>query len=153
MTYRYRLSCEADLADIILLDQVANPHPWGKSLIEQNLQPQQKRLNWLVFDQNQDLCGWLTASHILDESELELILVSPHVRRQGLAQGLIQAWLKQIKLIPVNLCMLEVRESNLAARHLYEKLGFIEVGRRKNYYPTELGKEAAILMNLTLSKD
>lgn len=153
MNYSYRLSGEADVADIRLLDQVANPHPWGDALIAQNLHPGQKRLNYVVLDQNQNLCGWLTASNVLDESELELIVVSPHVRRQGLAQGLTQAWLNHIKMIPVNLCMLEVRESNLAARRLYEKLGFIEVGRRKNYYPTELGKEAAILMNLTLSKD
>jgi len=153
MIYSYRPSAETDLADILLLDQVANPHPWGQASIEQNLKPEQKRLNWLVLDQNQQVCGWLTASNVLDESELELIIVSPHMRRQGLAQGLIQAWLNHIKSIAVNLCMLEVRESNLAARHLYEKLGFIEVGQRKNYYPTELGKEAAILMNLTLSKD
>lgn len=151
MTYHYRLANENDVAGIVLLDLAANPHPWGKKLIMQSLS--QKRLNWLVLDCAQKICGWLTASTILDESELELIMISPSIRRQGLAQGLIQTWLDSIKSIPVNLCMLEVRESNLAARHLYEKNGFIEVGKRKNYYPTLTGKEAAILMNLTLTKD
>lgn len=149
MTYSYRLAEDSDLSALVLLDQVANPHPWGEGLISQNLNP--KRINWLVLDQSHTLCGWLSASTLLDESELEIIMVSPSVRRQGLAQALIHVWLNDIKRIPVNVCLLEVRESNLAARHLYEKLGFIQVGRRKNYYPTETGKEAAILMNLTLN--
>ena len=47
--------------------------------------------------------------------------------------------------------MLEVRQSNEAAKYLYEKVGFIESGRRKNYYPTDDGYEDAILMDLALS--
>lgn len=151
MTYHYRLADAADLNALVLLDQHANPHPWGETLIAQNLNP--KRINCLVLDDDKSICGWLTASTIFDESELELIMVSPQARRQGLAQGMIQAWIESIKKISVNVCLLEVRESNLAARHLYEKLGFIQVGKRKNYYATDVGKEAAILMNLTLNKD
>ena len=151
--YIYRLATRDDLADIVLLDQIANPHPWGETLVTQSFDQPQKRINILVLNQDQTLCGWLTASRLFDESELELIMVAPQARRQGLAQGLIQAWLTSIKPIPVHLCMLEVRESNQAALALYQKIGFAQVGLRKNYYVTKSGKEAAILMNLNLRKD
>ena len=153
MTYIYRPASLDDLADILLLDQIANPHPWGEKLVTQSFDQPQKRINILVLDQNQSLCGWLTASTLFDESELELIMVSPQARRQGLAQGLMQAWLTSVESIPVHLCMLEVRESNQAALALYQKFGFAQVGLRKNYYVCESGKEAAILMNLNLIKD
>ena len=153
MTYVYRPASRDDLANILLLDQVANPHPWGEKLVTQSFDQPQKRINILVLDQAQTLCGWLTASTLFDESELELIMVSPQARRQGLAQGLMQAWFASIESIPVHLCMLEVRESNQAALALYQKLGFAQVGLRKNYYATKSGKEAAILMNLNLMKD
>lgn len=153
MIDQFRLANEGDLSAIIQLDQTANPHPWGASLIKQSFTQGQRRLNWVALDDKQQVCAWLTAANVLDESELELIMVSPLFRRQGVAQSLIQNWILEVQSIPVTVCLLEVRESNLAARHLYEKLGFIQVGSRKNYYSTTTGKEAAILMNLTLSKD
>ena len=46
---------------------------------------------------------------------------------------------------------LEVRESNFSAIRLYNKAGFTEVGQRRGYYPTEFGREDALLMCLTIS--
>jgi ribosomal-protein-alanine N-acetyltransferase len=48
-------------------------------------------------------------------------------------------------------CLLEVRASNLAAQGLYQSLGFMSDGRRKNYYPKGSGREDALLMSLTLA--
>lgn len=152
MEYIYRQAKPDDLAAIIALDQSANPHPWGEKLVAQTIE-QSSRFNLIVLDQSQNLCGWLTASQVLDEAELELIMVAPQARRQGLAEGLMQVWLKHILPIPVNLCLLEVRESNHSALSLYKKLGFTQVGIRKNYYVADSGKESAVLMNLTLTKD
>jgi ribosomal-protein-alanine N-acetyltransferase len=49
-------------------------------------------------------------------------------------------------------CYLEVRASNGAARGLYEKLGFLVDGVRKNYYTTPAGREDALLMSLPLTE-
>jgi len=150
--YIYRLAKRDDLAAIVALDLSANPHPWGEKIVTQTIE-QSSRFNLVVLDQSQNLCGWLTASQVLDEAELELIMIAPQARRQGLAEGLMNTWLTSIRPIPVHLCLLEVRESNHSALSLYKKLGFTQVGLRKNYYVADSGKEAAVLMNLTLTKD
>ena len=48
---------------------------------------------------------------------------------------------------------LEVRPSNLAAQHIYETIGFNEIGRRPNYYPARNGREDAIVMAMELLAD
>lgn len=148
--YSIRRATAEDLVAIVQLDAESNPHPWGKGLIEDALA---SRENWLIYHQeSHHVCGWLTASVVFDQSELELIVVDQKMRRQGLAQRLLSAWIEAAKAKKVSEYLLEVRESNLGAIALYEKMGFECVGKRKNYYPTEQGREAACLFTLTLGK-
>ncbi|NVK27955.1 ribosomal-protein-alanine N-acetyltransferase [Marinomonas sp. CT5] len=145
-----RLANESDLLFLIQLDALSNPYPWGEGLLEEALQTRQ---NWVVElgDATQkSIVGWLTASVVLDQSELELIVIDSSVRRQGLARQLMIAWLNASKQQGVNELLLEVRESNVGAIALYESLGFTQVGCRKNYYQTEQGFEAACLFTLSI---
>jgi [ribosomal protein S18]-alanine N-acetyltransferase len=80
------------------------------------------------------LAGFLVARHIPPEWELENIAVDPALRRTGLGTKLLRALLAQARQTNGNSVLLEVRESNLAARGFYEKLGFGETHRRKAYY-------------------
>lgn len=152
-----RPAIASDLHAIIQLDVTSNPHPWGEGLIADALQT---RKNWVVElgDATQkSVVGWLTASMVLDQSELELIVIDSSMRRQGLARQLMMVWSETVAQQDVSELLLEVRESNVGAIALYESLGFVQVGRRKNYYPiekkgqTEQGHEAACLFTLTLS--
>ena len=72
------------------------------------------------------------------------VAVHPDYRRRGIAEKLIMALVQALKERKSHWLMLEVRASNEPAIKLYEKLGFSEVGRRKNYYDSP--KEDAILM-------
>jgi ribosomal protein S18 acetylase RimI-like enzyme len=78
----------------------------------------------------------------LDEREMELlnVAVDPAHRREGVATRLIG------NIDSPNL-LLEVRESNLEAQNLYQKLGFVEIGRREKYYTEP--DETAIVMRLS----
>jgi [ribosomal protein S18]-alanine N-acetyltransferase len=71
-----------------------------------------------------------------EQSEREILnlAVAPAFRRRGIATLLLRNELRSNAIY-----FLEVRESNSAARKLYSLLGFVEVGRRKQYYrnPTE----------------
>ena len=62
------------------------------------------------------------------------VAVHPDYRRQGIAEGLIAVLVDKLRENEVYCLLLEVRASNDPAKALYEKLGFVEVGRRKNYY-------------------
>lgn len=141
-----RLAQSDDLDPLIYLDTHSNPYPWGQGLISDALQ---HRLNWVVEDPGNNICAWLCASPVVcEQSELELVLVSTQARRQGLAQRLIEEWLVSVPQQGAIDCLLEVRESNVAAIQLYRKLGFTQVGIRKGYYVSEHGREAAHLYTL-----
>ena len=156
-----RQALASDLPAIVQLDALSNPHPWGASLVADALQT---RRNWVIESVNvsansstDNVSGWLTASVVFDQSELELIVIDSAVRRQGLARKLMMVWLEAAAQQGACELLLEVRESNLGAISLYESLGFELVGRRKNYYQiekkgqTEQGHEAACLFTLKMN--
>ena len=80
------------------------------------------------------LLGFLVAHNVDHEWELENIAVASIVRRRGLATMLLQELLHRARAANGESVFLEVRESNLLARALYEKSGFCQSGRRKAYY-------------------
>ena len=94
------------------------------------------------------LIGFLVARHLAPEWELENIVVAPGARRQGVGKRLLEALLTAAREVNSDAVFLEVRESNLAARGLYEKFGFCQTGRRKSYYTNPL--EDAVLYSLAL---
>ncbi len=82
------------------------------------------------------------------ESELHNIVVSDKMRRCGIGESLLREGFKLCSERAAEVLYLEVRDSNNAARALYEKLGFYTVGRRKEYYKTPT--EDAVLMKKDL---
>lgn len=102
----------------------------------------------LIAEDGGVLQGFLIARISSDECELENVVVAESSQRRGLASKLIQELVKAAGDRKAARVFLEVRESNAAARGLYEKCGFAIHGRRKSYYtaPTE----DALLYNLVL---
>ncbi len=96
------------------------------------------------------VCGYGGMYSVLDTSEITNIAVLPDYRRRGIGGLILERLTEEAEKRGSELLQLEVRESNLPASALYEKLGFKIVGRRKNYYrrPTE----DAILMTKELSR-
>jgi len=90
----------------------------------------------------------LVAHHISPEWELENIVVAQLARRQGLATKLLNRLITRARDTNSESIFLEVRESNLAARTLYERAGFQQTGRRRAYYANPV--EDAVLYRLRL---
>jgi ribosomal-protein-alanine N-acetyltransferase len=90
----------------------------------------------LVAEQAGKLCGFLCATAIADECEIENMAVIPDFQRRGIADELLRALVQRVESTPTpaSAILLEVRESNRPARRLYEKHGFREEGRRRAYY-------------------
>lgn len=106
------------------------------------------RVSTLKSDASSDIVGFLVANHLSPEWELENIVVAPAARRRGLGKRLLGALLAAAHKANSTSVFLEVRESNAAARSLYENTGFEQTGRRPSYYTSPL--EAAILYRRTL---
>ncbi|MBZ5614447.1 MAG: ribosomal protein S18-alanine N-acetyltransferase [Acidobacteriia bacterium] len=102
----------------------------------------------LVAEEAGRLCGFVCAQAVAGEWEIENVVVAAGLLRRGIANELIRALIRRAKDEAASALLLEVRESNLAARGLYEKHGFREVGRRPTYY--ENPAEDAILYTLRL---
>lgn len=88
----------------------------------------------LVVEENGEVMGFVVGSRVVECWEIENIAVTETARRRGLGSRLLGEILHQIRSIGGTEVSLEVRESNRAARGLYEKWAFIEAGRRRGYY-------------------
>lgn len=105
----------------------------------------------LVSAEEERLLGYVWCRFVLDEGEIGNIAVLPAERRRGVAAALLGSLLAEAERRGAAQLALEVRESNRAALSLYEKYGFLPVGKRKNYY--EKPAEDAILMTKFFSKE
>jgi ribosomal-protein-alanine acetyltransferase len=103
----------------------------------------------LVIEDRGTIQGFLVARSVALEWELENIAIAGPARRRGLGTRLLGEFLKAARSRGATAVFLEVRESNSAARRLYEKWAFAESGRRANYYLNPA--EAAITYRLDFS--
>ena len=88
--------------------------------------------------------GYVGSQTVMDETDMMNIAVHPDFRRQGVARALILALTEELKNRGSHCLTLEVRASNDSARALYESLGFVLVGTRRNYYQNP--KEDALIL-------
>ena len=88
----------------------------------------------LVAEQAGTLCGFISAQAAAGEWEIENVVIARDFLRQGIASGLVRKIIGCARNKNASTVLLEVRESNRAARSLYQKLNFLEVGRRTKYY-------------------
>ena len=87
-----------------------------------------------VIEEGSRVMGFLVGRAIAGQWEIENIAISGPGRRRGLGSHLLGEFLHHVRSSGGREVSLEVRESNHAARALYEKWAFIEAGRRKSYY-------------------
>ncbi|MBV0932477.1 ribosomal protein S18-alanine N-acetyltransferase [Marinobacterium weihaiense] len=99
---------------------------------------------WLARE-GDTLLGYCLFSRVLDEAELLRIACAPAARQRGIALALLNHAMTQLEQQGTRQLFLEVRASNLAAQQLYHRAGWHETGRRKDYYPLEVGREDALL--------
>ena len=82
-------------------------------------------------------------------NQLKNVAVAGEARQRGLGKVLVEAALARVRQRGARECFLEVRESNLVARRLYEGLGFASIGRRRRYYSRPV--EDALVMRVALA--
>lgn len=89
---------------------------------------------WLVAVDGGRLLGYVGSQTVLDETDMMNIAVAKEDRRRGVARALILELVNQLAQQGSRSLTLEVRASNQGAIALYQSLGFVQIGRRPNYY-------------------
>ena len=133
---------QTHVAQIAELEKTCFSDPWSEASIASELS--NPLSCWLVAVEGERLAGYIGSQTVMGESDMMNVAVAPDYRRQGVGEKLILALVDALKERGSHWLMLEVRQSNAPARALYEKLGFVEVGRRKNYYRNP--KEDALIL-------
>ena len=138
------------LPQIMEIEQQAYPFPWTEGMFLDSLR--QQHLCWVAVDEsnhNNPLLGYLVAYIAVGECHILNVCVSPQKQQQGIGRQLMTHILTHAQNESVEAVFLEVRPSNRTAIALYEKLGFEQVGCRKNYYPAGDQREDALLYRYT----
>lgn len=124
------------------LEKLCFSDPWSEKSIASELD--NKLALWFVADDGGKVLGYVGSQTVIDETDMMNIAVRPDCRRRGIAEAMVDALVEELKTIGSRCLTLEVRASNEPAIALYEKLGFAQVGRRRNYYRNP--KEDALIL-------
>ena len=117
---------------IAALEEICFADPWSEQSIASELKSTWSY--WLVAQEADRVVGYVGSQSAIDEADIMNVAVHPDYRRQGIAEKLINSLVEELKNRGIHALLLEVRASNAPAIALYEKLGFQQVGLRKNYY-------------------
>jgi len=133
----------ADLDAVMLIERQAFKQPWSRHMYLVDL-TQNRQATYLVVRSAPSVVlayggFWL----MVDEAHIGTVATHPDWRGCGLGIWLMLALLDAARQQGAICSTLEVRTGNLAARRLYEKLGYQEVGRRHHYYQD--GEDALIM--------
>jgi [ribosomal protein S18]-alanine N-acetyltransferase len=98
------------------------------------------------------ITGFVIIADVLDEAEIMTLAVAPEHRHSGLAKTLLTTQFAVLRRAGTARIFLEVASDNQAARHLYQSLGFTQIGLRKGYYHRADGtREDALTFAKTLA--
>ncbi len=130
--------------DVAEIEKLFFSHPWSEATLASEMEDNNSHFFGAFIEG--ELAGYIGGRTLFDESEIYNVGVNPKFRRKGAAKALIERFIEAARERDTQQIFLEVRPSNLPAINLYEKVGFVFCGLRKNYYsdPTE----NAILMRL-----
>ena len=132
----------AHVPQVAELERICFADPWSEKSVASELD--NKWALWLVAVEDDQVIGYIGSQTSIDETDVMNVAVHPDFRRRGIAESLIIRLVEELKNRGSHALMLEVRASNAPAIALYEKLGFLQVGCRKNYYRNP--KEDALIL-------
>ena len=138
---------DADIAEIIAIEDSAYTHPWTEILFNDCL-----RVGYCcwVMQRRGAVIAYGIMSVGAGECHVLNLCVKPEMQNNGYGSAMLEYLLDIARGHKVDTAFLEVRPSNHAAIRLYEKAGFNEVGLRSNYYPAIMGREDAIIFARSL---
>lgn len=133
---------ECDIDAICVIENAAFSMPWSRQAFEDVVND--SKACYVVAEEDGKPVGYCGAYTILDEADINQVAVDENYRKRGIATAMLQELLQKLQRKGIRAVTLEVRKSNQAAISLYEGLGFVTEGVRKEFY--EKPKEDALIM-------
>ncbi|MBO0995715.1 ribosomal protein S18-alanine N-acetyltransferase [Bacillus sp. SD088] len=143
----YRVATEADVEQIVKIENQAFTVPWPAEAFYQDILTNRFAL-YLLLEYEGKVAGYCGVWIVIDEAHITNIALFPEYRGKKLGQNLLEKMMSTAKEAGAETMTLEVRVSNFPAKSLYKKLGFQEGGIRKNYYTDN--QEDALVMWVNL---
>jgi ribosomal-protein-alanine N-acetyltransferase len=134
-----------ELPAVHAIEQAAYEFPWTLGIFTDCLRVGYS--SWVLDDPDGDgIAGYGILSLAAGEGHILNLCVHPERRRRGLGRLLLQHLLVVAEEYGASELFLEVRPSNEEALAMYTACDFVEVGRRQDYYPSDKGREDALVL-------
>ena len=132
-----------DIAQVMEIEQQSYEFPWTEGIFRDCLAG---TYLCTLYVKEERILAYTVSQFVVDECHLLNLCVRQEERKRGLGKKMIQFLLNQARRRGMQSIFLEARISNTAALHLYETLGFNEIGLRESYYPAPAGREDALVL-------
>ncbi len=136
-----------DLEQVVRIEREIFLFPWSLQNFADSLQA---GYTCQVTEQDNNICGYSVMMLGPDEAHLLTIGIAAHWQGQGWGEKLLQHFIQLAQQQGKESMLLDVRESNHGATKLYQRMGFKQIAKRKDYYPAMSGREDAIIMERSL---
>jgi [ribosomal protein S18]-alanine N-acetyltransferase len=141
---------ELDVPVIVAIERAAYQFPWSEGIFRDCL-----RVGYVcrVVDIGGDMAGYGIMSVGAGEAHILNVCIAKEYRGRGFARKVLQYLLERARAAGMYEAFLEVRPSNTTAAHLYQSMGFEQVGIRRGYYQATVGREDAAVLRRVLIPD
>ena len=144
---QYRRMRAADLSEVASLEKSLYAFPWSLGNFRDSVNA---GYDCWVVTCGEAVIGYSVLMIALDEAHLLNFAVAAEWQNQGIGRAFLKHMVQVAKQAGCLIVYLEVRPSNLSARHLYRTAGFQQIAIRPDYYPALAGREDALFLGLTL---
>ena len=141
--YRVRVMVGEDVTAIMNIETRAYGFPWTAGIFHDCMGA---GYCCYVLEKDDEIIAYAVMSVAAKEAHILNVCVNPDTRGAGYGYALMDKLIGLARQLQADMMFLEVRPSNKAACRLYDKLGFNEIGVRRNYYPAEQGREDALIL-------
>ena len=143
----YRRMRTSDLPEVARMEKSLYEFPWSLGNFRDSVNA---GYDCWVVTHGETVIGYAVLMVALDEAHLLNFAVAAEWLNQGFGRGFVRLMVEVARVAGCQIVYLEVRPSNLAARHLYRTVGFQQIAIRPDYYPAAGGREDALFLGLSL---
>jgi [ribosomal protein S18]-alanine N-acetyltransferase len=147
MEIKFRPMTLNDIDEVLTIEKASFTLPWSREAFYNEL-VHNHYAKYIVMEHNNHIIGYCGMWVVIDEAHITNVAVLPEYRGKKLGEALMRNVMETAKQLGATTMTLEVRVSNHVAQSLYRKLGFLNGGIRKQYYPDN--QEDALVMWVNL---